>query len=218
MPKHKSAIKRLRQSKERRARNRFRKSKMKSAVKKLKTAIGESPGTDSKSVEGLYRSAVSAIAKTASKGTIHRNTAARKVSRLTKAVNRAIGADGLASERPKAKAASVFEAESVPEAPLAGEVVSAPVVEKPEPAESAAPVEEPRTRGPEHEAAPPDVVATEPDIPLDSQEVSGGIPEETTAVEAAPEEQETPPAEIASELNASESEELADEQPVRPDE
>lgn len=207
MPKHKSAIKRLRQSKERRARNRIRKSNMKSTVKKLNAAIGESQGTDNKKVVELYRSAASAIAKTSGKGTIHRNTAARKVSRLTKAVNNAIGADGLSGEQPKAKVASVFEVESIPEAPI-----SEPVLEKPEPAESPAPLEEPTTRDPEQAVA-----AAESDIPPDPQEGSGEIPEETTAVEAAPEKQETPP-ETATEANASESEELADEQPVKPDE
>ncbi|HUT03164.1 MAG TPA: 30S ribosomal protein S20 [bacterium] len=201
MPKQKSAIKRLRQSKEQRARNRIRKTKMKSTVKKLNAAIGESPGTDNEKVVELYRSAASVIAKTSSKGTIHRNTAARKISRLTKAVNKAIGADGLAGEQPKATVASLFEAESVPEAPVSGPVgvVSEPVVEKPEPAESPTPMEDPSTRDSE--------AAAEPNIPPDSQEGSGEIPEE----------QETAP-ETATEPNASESEELADEQPVRPDE
>ncbi|RLC48427.1 MAG: 30S ribosomal protein S20 [Candidatus Coatesbacteria bacterium] len=189
MPKHKSAIKRLRQSKERRARNRVRKSKMKSAVKRLKAAIGEVQDTDHKRVEGLYRNAVSAIAKTSSKKTIHRNTAARKISRLTKAVKKAIGADVLPGGQPEAKPASVFETESVPEA----------VVEKPEAAEA---LGEPTTRGPGQSA--------ESDVPPASQDESETIPEEHAAGEAAPEKQETAP-ETAAEPNASESEKPAGE-------
>jgi len=81
---HKSAIKRARQSEEQRVRNRSRKTRMKNAIRSLDEAIaGKSP---EKAAEELKKAA-STIARTASKGVIHRNTAARKISRLTLRVN-----------------------------------------------------------------------------------------------------------------------------------
>ena len=84
MANHKSAIKRARQSEDRRVRNRSRKTRMKCAIKKLEEAI------TSKSLDAakeVLKEAVSVIAKTASKGVIHRNTASRKISRLSHRVN-----------------------------------------------------------------------------------------------------------------------------------
>ena len=84
MANHKSAIKRARQSEDRRVRNRSRKTRMKGAIKKLEEAI------TSKSLDAakeVLKEAVSVIAKTASKGVIHRNTASRKISRLSHRVN-----------------------------------------------------------------------------------------------------------------------------------
>lgn len=84
MANHKSAEKRARQSEERRLRNRARKSIMKTAVKKVQEAMA------AKSVDTLpdvLKEAVSLIDKTASKGTIHPNNAARKISRLNRRVN-----------------------------------------------------------------------------------------------------------------------------------
>ena len=84
MANHKSAEKRARQSEERRLRNRARKSSMKTAIKKVEEAM------TAKSVDtlpDLLRSAVSVIDKTASKGTIHSNNAARKISRLSRRVS-----------------------------------------------------------------------------------------------------------------------------------
>lgn len=85
MANHKSALKRDRQSKVRRLRNRINKSVMKGAVGKVDEAIVA--GSEDEAREALQK-AVSLIQKTASKGSIHRKTASRKVSRLTKRVNR----------------------------------------------------------------------------------------------------------------------------------
>lgn len=85
MANHKSALKRDRQSKVRRMRNRMNKSKMKSAVTMVEEAVGA--GSEDQAREALQK-AVSIIQKTASKGSIHKKTASRKVSRLTKRVNR----------------------------------------------------------------------------------------------------------------------------------
>ncbi len=84
MANHKSAIKRARQSDERRVRNRSRKTRMKNVIRDLEEVMaGKSP---EKAAEQLKK-AVSVIAKTASKGVVHRNTAARRISRLTRGVN-----------------------------------------------------------------------------------------------------------------------------------
>lgn len=84
MANHKSAIKRARQGEERRVRNRSRKTRMKNVIRSLDEAIaGKSPD---KAAEELKK-AVSVIATTASKGVIHKNTASRKISRLTRRVN-----------------------------------------------------------------------------------------------------------------------------------
>lgn len=81
---HKSALKRAKQSEARRMRNRMRKSRMKTAIRKLEEAIRANAVAEA--VERLVET-TSIIAKTAAKGTIHRNTASRKISRLSKKVN-----------------------------------------------------------------------------------------------------------------------------------
>jgi len=81
---HKSAVKRARQSEERRQRNRARKSRMKTAIKALEEAID---ARDRELAAEKLNETISIIAKTASKGVIHRNTASRKISRLTRRVN-----------------------------------------------------------------------------------------------------------------------------------
>jgi small subunit ribosomal protein S20 len=89
MANHKSAEKRDRQSKVRRLRNRMNKSKMRTAVRKVEDAV--IAGTGDAAQEALKKAAP-LIQKTASKGTIHKNTAARKISRLTKRVNKMLAA------------------------------------------------------------------------------------------------------------------------------
>ena len=85
MADHKSAIKRDRQSKVRRMRNRINKSKMKTAIRRIEEALVA--GSEEQAQEAL-KIAVPIIQKTASKGTVHQKTASRKISRLTKRVNR----------------------------------------------------------------------------------------------------------------------------------
>lgn len=84
MANHKSAEKRNRQAQVRRLRNKINKTKMKTAVKKVDEVLAAGSADDAKEV---LRVATSVIAKTASKGTIHKKTAARKISRLAKRVN-----------------------------------------------------------------------------------------------------------------------------------
>ena len=85
MANHKSALKRAKQNETRRLRNKMTKSVMKNAVKNAVTANE----TGDENVEKLLREAQSTIARAAKKGVLHKNTAARKISRLTKAVNSA---------------------------------------------------------------------------------------------------------------------------------
>jgi small subunit ribosomal protein S20 len=82
---HKSAEKRNRQSKVRRMRNRINKTRVKTAVRKVNDAIAQASAEEAKVA---LKEAIPVIAKTASKGTIHKRTSSRKISRLTKRVNK----------------------------------------------------------------------------------------------------------------------------------
>ena len=84
MANHKSAEKRNKQAQVRRLQNRINRSKMKTAIRSLNEAIDSGSAEDAKSA---LQTAVPVIAKTASKGTIHKKNASRKISRLTRRVN-----------------------------------------------------------------------------------------------------------------------------------
>jgi small subunit ribosomal protein S20 len=79
----KSAEKRMRQSAERRERNRGARSEMRTAVKKVRGAVASG---DAKAAQDALATAVQVIDRTAKKNVVHRNAAARAKSRLTKAV------------------------------------------------------------------------------------------------------------------------------------
>ena len=83
MANHKSAIKRAIQSEARRLRNKSRKTRMKTAVKKLEEAMA----SNAAELAAQLKETISVIDRTASKGVIHRNNAARKISRLTRKAN-----------------------------------------------------------------------------------------------------------------------------------
>ncbi len=84
---HKSALKRAKQSETKRLRNKAVKTRVKHTVKAVYQATqGEAPETASTHL----RSAISVIDKAAKKGVIHKKTAARKISRLSKMVNQAV--------------------------------------------------------------------------------------------------------------------------------
>ena len=91
MANHKSALKRIRQNDKRRIRNRDQRGTMRSHIKKFRTAV------DSEDVEAAgtaLRAAVSVIDHTRTRGVIHKNTAARRISRLTLAYNKLVAAQG----------------------------------------------------------------------------------------------------------------------------
>ena len=81
----KSAKKRILVSKKKELRNKSTKSKIKTLVKKVEAAIEAGNKADA---EAALQVAISEISKAASKGIYHKNTAARKISRLTVAVNK----------------------------------------------------------------------------------------------------------------------------------
>jgi small subunit ribosomal protein S20 len=79
-----SAKKRIRQNIKRRARNRARKDAIKEQTKAYFAALASG---DFKKAEAELRKTVSRMDKVAAKHTIHKNTAARKRSRLTRRLN-----------------------------------------------------------------------------------------------------------------------------------
>ncbi len=81
----KSAKKRILVSQKRADRNKAIRSKVKTAVKKVEAAI--EANDKAAAAEALVK-AISEIDKATQKGIYHKNTAARKVSRLTLAVNK----------------------------------------------------------------------------------------------------------------------------------
>ena len=85
MANHKSALKRARQNEIKRTRNKGHKTRAKTAIKNVRNAIAENSLETSR--EKLSE-AVSVLQKTVSKGIIHRNTASRKISRLSRQINR----------------------------------------------------------------------------------------------------------------------------------
>ncbi len=84
MANHASALKRVKQSRKRRLRNKSCKSTIYTAVKKVFSSI-EEKNTDA--VGSNYKDAVACIDSAVNKGVLHRRTASRKISRLTKKVS-----------------------------------------------------------------------------------------------------------------------------------
>jgi small subunit ribosomal protein S20 len=80
MPSHPSAEKRVRQTARRTAVNKNRKSQIRTAVRKAEEAIAAG---DKATAAAALKLAEPAIMRGVSKGVIHKNTGARKVSRLT---------------------------------------------------------------------------------------------------------------------------------------
>ncbi len=87
MANHKSALKRAKQNEVKRLRNKSFKTRIKKTVKEVRTAI--SANSQEQAQQNLIK-AVSIIQKTTSKGIIHKNQAARKISRLARQVNNII--------------------------------------------------------------------------------------------------------------------------------
>ncbi len=85
MPNLKSAIKRVRQNKKRRAHNKSQHTAVMTGVKKVLAALQKK---DKKAALEALNEAVPLLDKAALNHLIHRNNASRKISRLTQQVNR----------------------------------------------------------------------------------------------------------------------------------
>jgi len=81
---HKSAIKRIRQNAKKQLINQMRRTRVKSLTKEVIAAV---EAGDKEAAQNALGKAVPVIQRAASRGTFHRNTASRKVSRLSKRVN-----------------------------------------------------------------------------------------------------------------------------------
>ena len=84
MANHKSALKRARQSEIRSMRNKSYKTRINNVTKQLRIAKGDSSGETISTKLNIAKSVIDIAAK---KGVIHKKTAARKISRLSKFAN-----------------------------------------------------------------------------------------------------------------------------------
>lgn len=79
MANHVSALKRVRQTEKRTAMNRANKSRMRTALRKLRTALASK---NREQADTQYRETVSMLDKSVQKGILHKNTASRYKARL----------------------------------------------------------------------------------------------------------------------------------------
>jgi small subunit ribosomal protein S20 len=84
MPHHKSAEKRLRQTEKRTVLNRARMSRVRTFVKKVESAIETG---DKQAAQSAFQLAQPELHRATTKGVLHKNTVARKLSRLAARIN-----------------------------------------------------------------------------------------------------------------------------------
>ncbi len=84
MAHHKSALKRIKQNAKRQERNKAVRTRVKNVVKNVRVAAAN----EDENIQVVLNDAISNIAKAASKGVIPARRANRKISRLTKLVNK----------------------------------------------------------------------------------------------------------------------------------
>jgi small subunit ribosomal protein S20 len=84
MATHKSAEKRIRQTLKRTEINRARRSRVRTFVKKVETAIAT---RDKAMAQSAFRLAQPELHRAITKGVLHKNTVARKLSRLAARIN-----------------------------------------------------------------------------------------------------------------------------------
>ncbi|MBN2472574.1 MAG: 30S ribosomal protein S20 [Anaerolineae bacterium] len=84
MANHKSALKRIRSNERKRLRNRLVRNRTRTFVKKAQTEIGAG---DTSNAHEATLEAIRELDKAVSKGVLHKNTAARRKSRLMKQLN-----------------------------------------------------------------------------------------------------------------------------------
>ena len=91
-----SAQKQARQNEKRRQKNLARRTALKTAIKKTVSAIATQP--DAPTTVVLLKDVAAKCARAKNKGVLHRNTAARKLSRLTKKLNKALAQQQVAAK------------------------------------------------------------------------------------------------------------------------
>ena len=91
MANHKSALKRARQSEVKRINNKGYKTRVKKAVKEVRTALADDSVDQAKK---SFVKTVSIVQKAASKGVIHKKQASRKISRLATQINQLTASKG----------------------------------------------------------------------------------------------------------------------------
>jgi ribosomal protein S20 len=130
MPIIKSAIKRAKQSLVRRSRNLQVKRAIKQDVTALHTAV---TAGDAKVVQTKLAAAYSEIDRAVKKGTIHKNTAARRKSVLAHAVAKGLGAEAIPAETKTTKGAGKKAAAKTPAKKPAAKAVASkkPAAKKP---------------------------------------------------------------------------------------
>jgi small subunit ribosomal protein S20 len=84
MANHFSALKRARQTEKRTAVNRLNKSRVRTELRKLRTAISAG---NREQADAALKGAVSVLDKSVQKGVLHKNTASRYKARLSARVN-----------------------------------------------------------------------------------------------------------------------------------
>lgn len=85
MPNIKSAVKRVKTTSTRTLRNAAAKSALRTSIKKFEVAVASNDAN----AAALLKQACRSLDKAVTKGLVHKNTAARKKSRLTKKLNKA---------------------------------------------------------------------------------------------------------------------------------
>ncbi|MCX7746743.1 MAG: 30S ribosomal protein S20 [Clostridia bacterium] len=83
MPNIKSALKRVKVTKVKTLKNSIKKSVLKTSIRKCKEAIAKGDAA----VTETFKNAIKTIDKAAAKNVLHKNTAARRKSKLAKAIN-----------------------------------------------------------------------------------------------------------------------------------
>ena len=88
MPNIKSAIKRVQVANKKTIANKSKKSEIRTEIKKAKASIAASPADSAEAVKGVQITLDKAVAK----GYVHKNAAARKKSRISKALAKSTNA------------------------------------------------------------------------------------------------------------------------------
>ena len=127
MPQIKSAIKRVKTSEKSHLRNMSYKSKVKSTIKKFALALSEKKKEESNK---YFKDTVSILDKAVNKGILHKNTASRQKSNLTKKLNTLIKSEQIKMSAPAAPK-EVLETQEKPIVKKATKAAKKPVTKKP---------------------------------------------------------------------------------------